>query len=71
MDIMSSSIVEFLILLRVGKIIISAQNFVLDIATDDRTVFLDKPFPKLSGELMGLEADSLGIGKIISFSPHQ
>ena len=67
MDIVGSGIVEFLIFLRVGKIVISAQNFILDITTDDRTIFPDKPFPELSDELMGLEANALGIREILPF----
>jgi hypothetical protein len=63
--------VEFFILLRVGKIVVSTQDFVLDISADDRAIFMDELFPKLSGELVGLEADALGIREIISLSPHQ
>ena len=35
MDIVGSGIVEFFVLLRVGKIVVSTQNFVLDISADD------------------------------------
>jgi hypothetical protein len=35
MDIVSSGIMEFFVLLRIGEIIVSTQNFVLDISADN------------------------------------
>jgi hypothetical protein len=71
MDIVGPGVMEFFKLLGVGKVIIPAQDFVLDVATDYRAIFLNEFFPKFSDELMGFKAHPPGIGKIIPLSPHQ
>jgi hypothetical protein len=71
MDFMSAGVMEFFKLLRIGEVVITAQDFILYIPADHGPVFLDELFPEFSGELVGLEAYFPGIGKVIPFPPHE